>query len=48
MAKLSEGEWKNSWWRRVARKSIEQGEMEEAPKNGKESLHSTHVNRMNE
>jgi len=38
---------KNSWWRRVAGKSIQQRGMEEAPENSKESLHSAHANGMN-
>jgi hypothetical protein len=37
----------SSWWRRVAGKSMQQGGMEEAPENGKESSHSAHANGMN-
>jgi hypothetical protein len=35
-------------WRRMAGKSIEQRGLEEAPENGKESLHSALANLMNE
>jgi hypothetical protein len=41
-------ELKNSWWRGVAGKSIQQRGMEEAPENGKESSHSAHADGMNE
>jgi hypothetical protein len=44
MARWSEGGLKNSWWRRVAVKSIRQGGIEEAPENSKESSHSAHAN----
>ena len=44
MAGWSEGGWKNGQWRGVAGKSVLQGGMEEAPENGKESLHSVHAN----
>jgi hypothetical protein len=43
-----EGGWKNSWWRRVAGKSIQQRGMEEVPENSKESSHSAHFYGMNE
>jgi hypothetical protein len=42
-----EGGWRNSWWRRVAGKSMKQRGMEEAPENGKELSHSAHANGMN-
>ena len=48
MAGRSEGGWKHSWRRRVTGKSVQQGRMEEAPENGKESSHSAHANGMNE
>ena len=44
MAGWSEGGWKNGRLRGVAGKSVQQGGMEEAPENGKESLHSVHSN----
>jgi hypothetical protein len=34
----------NCWWRRVAGKSTQQREMEEAPENCKELSHSAHAN----
>jgi hypothetical protein len=37
----------NSWWRRVAGKSILQRGMEETPEKGKELSHSAHANGMN-
>jgi hypothetical protein len=42
--KMKWGRMENSWWRRVAGKSVWQGGMEEAPGNGKESSHCAHVN----
>jgi hypothetical protein len=41
------GGWKNSWWRRVTGKSIQQRGIEEAPENSMESLNSACANRMN-
>ena len=48
MARWGKEGWKGSWWRRVAGISSYQRGMEEAPENGKESLHSAHANGMNE
>jgi len=48
MARWGERGWKNSWWRRVAGKGIQQKGMEEAAENGKESSHSARANGMNE
>ena len=47
MARWSEGGWKTSWWKGW-KESIHYRGIEEAPENGKESLHSAHANGMNE
>jgi hypothetical protein len=46
MARRSEGGWKTSWWKRMEGNGVLQRVMEEDPENGKESLHSAHVNGM--
>ena len=44
MARQSNEGWKTSWENWVEGKGTQQRRMDEAPENGKESLHSAHVN----